>query len=87
MTQIVLQFGFIVFFNNIFPYSVVTFLVVNYFRLKMFASELETRRRELPSIYFGVGIYTNLLDWMSYLGFFVNVLFTYLKSESVQHQL
>ena len=87
MSQIVLQFGFIVFFSNIFPYSVLTFLIVNYFRLRMFSYELQTRRREFPMIYFGIGIYTDLLDWISYMAFFVNVLFAYLKSESVQVEL
>ena len=38
-------------------------------------------------IYFGIGIYTDLLDWISYLAFFVNVLFAYLKSESAQYAL
>jgi hypothetical protein len=79
-----MQFGFIVFFSNIFPYSAVTFLIVNYFRILWFPDELQSRRRELPMIYFGIGIYTDLIDWISYLAFLVNLLYAYLNSESCQ---
>jgi hypothetical protein len=84
MMELVMQFGYITLFSTVFPLAAFVCYIANCFNLKSIKMELDLKRRSLPSVSIGIGVYLEMLEFLSNLSVAINFGIAYFTSHDTR---
>ena len=81
--QMTIQFALVVLFSIVFPYAIILCLISNIFKMLASDRDLDTRRRPIPELTFGIGKnLTTVLGMISNSAIFICLVIVYYNSDS-----
>jgi hypothetical protein len=84
MMGLVMQFGYIVFFSTVFPLAAFACFVANTLNLMSLKQEQGLKKRSVPSVGIGIGIYLDMLEFLSNTAIAVNIAIAYFTSHDTR---
>lgn len=80
--NLVMQFGYVCLFSNVFPLASFFAWLANFMTYHSILQEFRIKRRSIPEVSLGIGIYTDLLEILSQSAVFLNVAICYFTSDN-----
>lgn len=81
-SALVMQFGYVCLFSNVFPMAAFFAYVSNLLTMSSLMQEFRIKKRTMPEISLGIGIYADQLDLLSQAAVCINVAICYFTSDS-----
>lgn len=82
---LVMQFGYVCLFSNVFPMAAFFAYISNMLTMKSIMQEFQIKKRTMPEISLGIGIYASMLDLLSQAAVCINVALCYYNSEATSN--
>lgn len=82
--ELVVQFGYLVLFGQLFPLAAIFSIIANRIQINVQISNLGISRRHKPAVGEGIGNWMNALEVLSTISIFFNCLFIYFTSTTYQ---
>lgn len=84
---LVMQFGYVCLFSNVFPMAPFFAYLSNLLTMRSLMHEFRIKKRTMPEISLGIGIYADQLDLLSQAAVCINVSLCYFTSDSTKKLL
>lgn len=84
MMELVIQFGYVVLFSTVFPLCAFVCFVSNAINLQSMRLELDLKRRSIPSVSIGIGVYLDMLEFLSIVSVAINIGIAYFTSHDTR---
>jgi hypothetical protein len=78
----VMQFGYIVMFSSVFPLAGFFCWAFNYVKMLSLLNEFQYKRRIMPEISVGIGMFMNFLELLSKVSTVINCAICYFTSKA-----
>lgn len=84
LMDVVMQFGYVTFFSTVFPLAAFVMLMLNLMTLNTISMEIDLKRRSLPSVSVGIGVFITMLEFISQAAVAINVALAYFTSHDTR---
>ena len=79
-----MQFGYVVLFSTVFPLAAAVCWFANMFNLLSMRMELDLTRRSIPGVSIGIGVYLDMLEFLSIVSVAINIGIAYFTSHDTR---